>query len=73
MSNLHGDLLDLLDKLQYSLIEEYFGFVSDEIDDILDQTGSPGAKLLALRDVMRASSVWQLRSWRIQPVMKSTR
>jgi hypothetical protein len=53
MSNLHGDLLDLLDKLQYSLIEEYFGFVSDEIDDILDQTGSPRAKLLAPRDVMR--------------------
>ena len=47
------DLLDLIDTLQLSLIQEYFGFVSDMIDDILDETRSLRAKLLALRDVMR--------------------
>ena len=52
-SCLPEDLLDLLDKLQYSLIEEYFGFVSDDIDDILERTNSARAKLLALRDVTR--------------------
>ena len=53
VSCLPQDLLDLLDKLQYSLIQEYFGFVSDMVDDILEQTGSLRAKLLVLRDVMR--------------------
>jgi len=53
VSCLPQDLLDLLDKLQDSLIEEYFGFVSDEIDEILEQTGSARTMLLALRDVMR--------------------
>jgi hypothetical protein len=47
------DLLDLIDTLQLLLIQEYFGFVSDMIDDILEQTGSLRAQLLALRDVMR--------------------
>lgn len=47
------DLLDLIDTLQLSLIQEYFGFVSDMIDDILEESGSARAKLLALRDVMR--------------------
>ena len=47
------DLLDLIDTLQLSLIQEYFGFVSDMIDDILEESGSARAQLLALRDVMR--------------------
>jgi hypothetical protein len=52
-SCLPQDLLDLIDALQFTLIQEYFGFVSDIIDDILEETGSARTKLLALRDVMR--------------------
>ena len=53
VSCLSQDLLDLIAALQFTLIQEYFGFVSDIIDDILEETGSARAKLLALRDVMR--------------------
>ena len=53
LSCLPQDLLDLIDALQFTLIQEYFGFVSDMIDDILEETGSARARLLALRDVMR--------------------
>ena len=52
MSNLPRDLLDLIDTLQFSLIREYFGFVSDQIDDIIEQEGGARTKLLALREVM---------------------
>lgn len=53
LSCLPQDLLDLIDALQFTLIQEYFGFVSDMIDDILEESGSARAKLLALRGVMR--------------------
>ena len=57
VSCLPQDLLDLVEKLQYSLIQEYFGFVSDEIDDVLKQGTSPRAQLLALRDIVRKLGV----------------
>ena len=57
MSGLPKDLLDLIEILQASLEEEWFGFVSDEIDDILEQPIGPRGRLFALRDVVRKLGV----------------
>ena len=46
-------MLDLVDKLQDSLVEEYFGFVSHDIDEILEQTTGCRAQLIGLRAIMR--------------------
>jgi hypothetical protein len=51
MQTLPQDLLDLIDTLQDSLVEEYFGFVSHDIDDLGLPTGCR-AQLIALRDIM---------------------
>jgi hypothetical protein len=53
MSGLPRDLLDLIETLQASLEEEWFGFVSDEIDQILEQPSGPRVQLLALRTAVR--------------------
>lgn len=53
MSGLPKDLLDLIEALQSTLEEEWFGFVSDEIDYVLERPVGPRARLLALRTVMR--------------------
>ena len=48
------DLLKLVETLQDSLDEEYFGFVSNYIDEVLDeQRGSRRTQLLALRKIVR--------------------
>ena len=57
MSALPKDLLDLIEILQASLEEEWFGFVLDEIDDILDQPIGPRGRLFALRDVVHKLGV----------------
>jgi len=71
MSGLPKDLLDLIEILQASLEEEWFGFVSDEIDDILEQPIGPRGRLFALRDVVRKLGV-ATPTWRTPPVMRST-
>jgi hypothetical protein len=53
MSVLPRDLLNLIEALQSSLKEEWFGFVSDEIDEIVEQPSGHHARLLALRAVVR--------------------
>jgi hypothetical protein len=53
MSDLPRDLLDLIEILHASLEAEWFGFVSDEIDQILEQPIGAHARLLALRTVVR--------------------
>ena len=57
MSALPKDLLDLIETLQASLEKEWFGFVSDEINDILEQPIGPRGRLFALRDVVRKLGV----------------
>ena len=52
VSGLSMSLLELIAILQASLEEEWFGFVSDEIDEILDQPMGPRGRLLALREVV---------------------
>jgi hypothetical protein len=52
-SGLPKDLLDLLEVLQDSLEEEWFGFVSDEIDYVIEQPIGERAQLLALRTIVR--------------------
>jgi len=47
------DLLKLVEILQASLDAEYFGFVSDEIDQIIEDSSGQRARLLALRTVVR--------------------
>ena len=51
-SGLSESLLDLIAILRASLEEEWFGFVSDEIDEILEQPMGPRGRLLALREVV---------------------
>ena len=53
MQTLPQDLLDLIDMLQDSLVEEYFGFVSHDIDEVLDRSTGCREQLIALRDIMR--------------------
>ena len=52
MPDLPQNLLALLDVLQDSLVEEWFAFVSHEIDAVIDQS-TGRARLLALRDIIR--------------------
>jgi hypothetical protein len=52
VSALPTDLLDLIETLQASLDEEWFGFVSDDIDEILEQSSGHRAQLLALRAIV---------------------
>ena len=47
------DLLELLEVLKGSLQEEYFGFVSDEIDHVIEQPIGPRSRLLALQTIVR--------------------
>lgn len=52
MSSLPRNLLDLIEALEVSLDEEFFTFVSDEIDELLEQPIGRRAQLAALRDIM---------------------
>ena len=47
------DLLKLIEVLKHSLEEEYFGFVSDEIDHVIEQPIGPRSRLLALQTIVR--------------------
>jgi hypothetical protein len=52
MSSLPKNLLDLIEALEVSLDGEFFTFVSDEIDELLEQPIGRRAQLAALRDIM---------------------
>ena len=56
MQTLSQNLLNLIDTLQDSLVEEYFGFVSHDIDEVLEWSTGCGAQLIALRDIMHKLS-----------------
>ena len=50
------DLLQLLEVLKYSLEEAWFGFVSDEIEHVIEESIGPRSRLLALRNCPQARS-----------------
>ena len=50
---LPDDLLELLEVLNDSLEEEWFAFVSDEIEDVIEQPTGPRSRLLALQTIVR--------------------
>ena len=47
------DLLELLEVLKDSLDIEWFGFVSDEIDDVIEEPVGPRSRLLSLQTIVR--------------------
>jgi hypothetical protein len=52
MQTLSQNLLNLIDTLQDSLVEEYFGFVSHDIDEVLEQSTGCRVQLMALCDII---------------------
>jgi hypothetical protein len=50
VSMLPEDLLKLIEVLKHSLEEEYFGFVSDEIDHVIEQPIGATLSLTCLAD-----------------------
>jgi hypothetical protein len=56
VSMVPDDLLQLLEVLKYSLEEAWFGFVSDEIEHVIEESIGPRSRLLALRNCPQARS-----------------